>query len=440
MAIVFSGQFGWFVDHSKSISLSVIDSNYTCDPKLFIVNKYGFRKSSLNLFIDESLNKKQQCYELSLEHKKKEKKKNKRKHPLNAGEIRMIEYHNEHVEFISSATKELLCGNKLSFTDKENNFKNLNLCEVYLGKDLHEGFNIVCLEDQIYKNSLTNTCTVVYQNERYLIPPKSSFIVSDFSKLSYLAKQDIVYDLIVIDPPWENKSAKRKKDYTTLPEYDLKKIPVRRLLSKHGIVAIWVTNKPKYIDFVKHQLFVEWGVRVVAHWHWVKVTNDGEFVTDFSSIHKRPYEPLLLGQRENCELRFCEIPERKVICSVPCNIHSRKPPLNFILSSYVPENALCLEMFARNLLPGWLSWGNEVLKFQNSKYFCKNTSMAGAKAKRIVVRLVSMAGTGYFYTTTRNRLKDKLTFLKHDPIVNKHVLFTEQKVVKGEKKTKAGGR
>lgn len=65
-----------------------------------------------------------------------------------------------------------------------------------------------------------------------------------------------------------------------------------------------------------------------------------------------------------------------------------------------------------------------------------SVTMARAKAKRIVVRLVSMAGTGHFYTTTRNRLKDKLTMLKHDPVVNKHVLYTEQKVKKGKYKRK----
>ena len=36
--------------------------------------------------------------------------------------------------------------------------------------------------------------------------------------------------------------------------------------------------------------------------------------------------------------------------------------------------------------------------------------------RRIVVRLVSMAGTGHFYTTTRNKQKPPLEFLKHDPV------------------------
>ena len=43
----------------------------------------------------------------------------------------------------------------------------------------------------MFKNSLSTTCTVIYQNERYLIPPKSSFIVSDFSNLSLLVEQGI---------------------------------------------------------------------------------------------------------------------------------------------------------------------------------------------------------------------------------------------------------
>lgn len=40
-----------------------------------------------------------------------------------------------------------------------------------------------------------------------------------------------------------------------------------------------------------------------------------------------------------------------------------------VLRPYVGAEAKCLELFARNLHPGWTSWGNEVLKFQHSSYF-----------------------------------------------------------------------
>ncbi|CAK9786883.1 hypothetical protein CC85DRAFT_331549 [Cutaneotrichosporon oleaginosum] len=52
----------------------------------------------------------------------------------------------------------------------------------------------------------------------------------------------------------------------------------------------------------------------------------------------------------------------------------------------------------------------------------------GAKQRRILVRLVSSALTGFFYTTSRTRLADKLQMMKYDPVVKKRVLFIEQKI------------
>ncbi|KAI8818835.1 uncharacterized protein EV422DRAFT_481145, partial [Fimicolochytrium jonesii] len=50
-----------------------------------------------------------------------------------------------------------------------------------------------------------------------------------------------------------------------------------------------------------------------------------------------------------------------------------------------------------------------------------------AKARTIIMRLVSSAGTGFFYTTTKRRALPKMSLMKHDPIVNRHVLFVESK-------------
>jgi large subunit ribosomal protein L33 len=52
------------------------------------------------------------------------------------------------------------------------------------------------------------------------------------------------------------------------------------------------------------------------------------------------------------------------------------------------------------------------------------------KSGRELIRLVSTAGTGYFYTTSKNkkRTPDKLVFKKYDPVVRKHVEFKESKI------------
>lgn len=42
----------------------------------------------------------------------------------------------------------------------------------------------------------------------------------------------------------------------------------------------------------------------------------------------------------------------------------------------------------------------------------------------MVVKLVSMAGTGYFYTTTKNPSATRKLFLqKYDPVLRTHTLF-----------------
>ena len=46
------------------------------------------------------------------------------------------------------------------------------------------------------------------------------------------------------------------------------------------------------------------------------------------------------------------------------------------------------------------------------------------------IKLVSSAGTGHFYTTTKNKktTTGKLSFKKYDPVVRKHVLYKESKM------------
>ena len=53
-----------------------------------------------------------------------------------------------------------------------------------------------------------------------------------------------------------------------------------------------------------------------------------------------------------------------------------------------------------------------------------------AKAIREKIKLVSSAGTGHYYTTTRNKrtATGKLELKKYDPVARKHVLYKEAKI------------
>jgi large subunit ribosomal protein L33 len=56
--------------------------------------------------------------------------------------------------------------------------------------------------------------------------------------------------------------------------------------------------------------------------------------------------------------------------------------------------------------------------------------MAKGKGAREKIKLESTAGTGFFYTTVKNRQKtpDKLELMKYDPVARKHVKFKETKL------------
>lgn len=46
------------------------------------------------------------------------------------------------------------------------------------------------------------------------------------------------------------------------------------------------------------------------------------------------------------------------------------------------------------------------------------------------IKLESSAGTGHFYTTTKNKrtMPDKLEIKKYDPVARKHVPYKETKI------------
>jgi len=46
------------------------------------------------------------------------------------------------------------------------------------------------------------------------------------------------------------------------------------------------------------------------------------------------------------------------------------------------------------------------------------------------IKLESTAGTGHFYTTTKNKrnMPDKMQIRKYDPVARKHVIYKETKL------------
>ncbi|PMD16103.1 MT-A70-domain-containing protein [Hyaloscypha hepaticicola] len=179
------------------------------------------------------------------------------------------------------------------------------------------------------------------------------------------------FDLIILDPPWPNRSARRKKSYGILyGNHEIKallsSLPLADHLTEDASIGIWVTNKPAFRDMVLGEggLFEGWGVQLVEEWIWLKVTSAGEPISELGSMWRKPYEILLVGRRgafPDSDVK------RRVLVGVP-DLHSRKPNLKSIFEQVMKKKEYeALEIFARNLTSGWWAWGNEVLKFQSDE-------------------------------------------------------------------------
>ncbi|GER42646.1 methyltransferase MT-A70 family protein, partial [Striga asiatica] len=252
----------------------------------------------------------------------------------------------------------------------------------------------------VFSNLVANEGSLEIEAEllghQYILPKRSSFYMSDFTNALFLvmrksdlsqihnlipADSDCGFNLIMIDPPWENSSARQKQKYRTLPNRYFLSLPIKQLAHIAGaLVGLWVTNREKLWNFVENELFPKWGVKHAATFYWLKVRPDGLLISELDLFHHRPYECLILGFSQGKEmnseqlLSLKRIPDNQIFISVPGD-YSRKPPIGEFLLEHVLgfKPARCIELFSREMMPGWTSWGNEPLHFQDSKYFLQAT-------------------------------------------------------------------
>lgn len=215
------------------------------------------------------------------------------------------------------------------------------------------------------------------------IPPRSSF-VNGFLENSLATFTSVAprFSLVVIDPPWPNRSARRKNSYSTSPGISsmLPSVVMDSHLADNALVGVWITNKASFRNLILQPggLFDQWGLELEEEWVWLKITSSGDPIFALESRWRKPYEILLLGRKMSDVVTQVEGGKdeirsgpgngigmtRRVIIAVP-DLHSRKPNLKELFEPMLPVQYEALEIFARNLTEGWWAWGNEVCKFQS---------------------------------------------------------------------------
>lgn len=237
---------------------------------------------------------------------------------------------------------------------------------------------------------------------------------------------------VLVDPPWKNRSAARGGGYRddASAMKALGELQLAPWLAPGAIVGVWVTHDPATHAMARRWLGAWLGAAPlegggksgagadagaaaaaaapppppdsasgsgigaggvsavkIATFTWLKVCETGELCFPLPSAEahidaRKPYEVLLLARyRGGCSAAAAaamatsrSLPERAVFASVPSQ-HSRKPPLAALLAPYIGQvrgaggDVDHLELFARELRPFALSLGNDVLRFNDARYF-----------------------------------------------------------------------
>ncbi|KAL5358402.1 MT-A70-domain-containing protein [Aspergillus floccosus] len=283
---------------------------------------------------------------------------------------------------------------------------------------LAPGANIFASPSDVYNSSTRNTSSApatlqiahapsdpnaakLSDNVAFYIPPLSSFVLCRIPMspdMFAVARGAPIpglpasrkFDLILLDPPWHNKSVRRSRHYRTQSYRggDSLMQCVAGILRAHlqptprAIAAIWITNSGK-ARAVAYGALRDAGLHVCEEWVWAKTTVDGEPISALGGLWRKPYEILVIGRRgcgQGSHPHSGGAEDgpvtRRVIAAVP-DVHSRKPNLREVLETvfFGPPSQgdvagySALEVFARNLTAGWWACGDEVLKFNQDTWW-----------------------------------------------------------------------
>ena len=170
------------------------------------------------------------------------------------------------------------------------------------------------------------------------------------------------YKIIYADPPWAyrnmgNIQATANSHYSTMNNEDICKLPINEIADDNSILFLWATF-PKIQEALN--VIKSWGFEYkTVGFVWIKKNKCGSNFFGVGWYTKSNAEVCLIGVKGKSPKISNSISQ---IIETVREKHSKKPD---IVREKIVEFAGDLpriELFARQKVKGWDSWGNEVEK------------------------------------------------------------------------------
>lgn len=160
---------------------------------------------------------------------------------------------------------------------------------------------------------------------------------------------------LLIDPPWryENTSARGALDYETMSDDEIVRLPIALITAPRAHLYLWTTDA--HLELAM-RCMRDWGFDYKHPFVWVKTTKDGGLKLQAGNYGRKAHELLLFGVRGGLPVQRHDVPT--VFFAPPRKPHSRKPVTSHEIAEQLSPGPR-LEMFARTLRPGWMSWGKD---------------------------------------------------------------------------------
>lgn len=173
------------------------------------------------------------------------------------------------------------------------------------------------------------------------------------------------FDFIMADPPWSftNYSAKgetkgAKAQYDCTPAEWINALPVSALAAENCLLWLLATNPMLPVALATLEA---WGFTFKTAGHWVKRTKHGKIAFGTGYVLRCAGEPFLIGSRGKPKTSR----STRSVIEGPIREHSRKPDEAFAAAEALMPDARRIELFSREIRPGWSCWGNEQEKFND---------------------------------------------------------------------------